>query len=189
MFACVIVCLQARVGPRGPPGPPGATNCTQLTALPAAGGCGLIPIDVLELFTTEFILEFIKQQNQLSAVLQSYNDLAMAVSVIEDKTAFLPAGPTNTTQTNKTQPLCGPPRKLSRNNFIIGFNVQDPLSTTGTPCNATVLAAFKQAMIQQVNSKDLCVNQTVDVKVACDPVGSFAQYGAEITIFSYYPCR
>jgi hypothetical protein len=47
--------------------------------MPDAGGCGLIPYDVFQPFTTAFILQFINLQNQLQALQQSYNNLAMCL--------------------------------------------------------------------------------------------------------------
>lgn len=205
--ACVIVCLQAWVnpGPRGPQGPPGATNCTQLTDMPDAGGCGLIPYDVFEPFTTASILQFIEQQNQLRALQnqlralqQAYNNLSMSVSAVEERVALagLPSAPTNTTQTNETNPLCGPPRKVAVNSFVISYFVQDPANMTSnktTQCSSDALAKFQQALIKQVNIKDPCApinNKTrVNVDASCDQVGPKAEYTGAIEIYSLYPCR
>jgi hypothetical protein len=152
----------------------------------------LVPFDVFEPFNTAFILQFIKLQSQFEALQQAYNDLAMAVSVVEDKTSALPAGPTNTTQTNTTNFLCGPPRVLRRNSFVFGYQVQIPSTsaTSTTPCNNVSLEAFKAAVIAQVNSKDPCPdNKNVNVTVQCDQSGPKAFYEAAVEIYSHYPCR
>lgn len=170
-----------------------APNCTKLTDLPAAGGCGLIPIDVFQPLVTEFILEFFYLQNQLQSLTSAYNDLAKVVGGVQDAvlTANLPLPVTASNQTAVgVNALCGPPRKIGRNAFVIGFIIRDPASNE-TKCSDKLLKAFKDAMEVNVNSKDTCkgVNNTrVVIEATCTQDGKKTLLDAAVEIFSYYPC-
>jgi hypothetical protein len=177
--------------------PPAGPNCEQLILPEAKGGCGLVPYDVFETFNTQFILEFIRQQQLIDSLQQAYNSLALAVSNVEVQVALanLTAGPTDTTQTNASNPLCGPPRFIRRNAFVTGYRVQDT-RVKFTACNNASLTAFEQALALWVNSKDPCpdtgplTNQTrVNVIASCTSTGAVASYVAEVEIYSHYPCR
>lgn len=168
-------------------------NCTKLTTLPAAGGCGLIPIDVFQPLVTEFILQFIYQQTKLEALTTAYNDLALALGAVEDSiaTADLPVPPTASNQTAEgVNALCGPPRTVGRNAFVTSFIIRDPTKNI-TKCTNETVTAFKNALKTQVNSKDPCKgknNTRVEVVASCTESGQVAYLDASVEIFSFYPC-
>lgn len=87
-------------------------------------------------------------------------------------------------------PLCGLPRKISRNAFITGFVIRDRTSNA-TKCSTSLVEKFTAAMEANVNSEDKCkgVNNTrVKVTATCTLDGQTAKLTAAVDIFSFYPC-
>jgi hypothetical protein len=93
---------------------------------------------------------------------------------------------------NMTNPLCGPPRNISRNAFVFGYLVQDPAHNQ-TQCSSAALGYFNQSVIDNVNILDTCAASNpatrVNTKVSCQQLGVKASYAAEVEIYSNYPCK